>query len=184
MNFRKRVEYGVNWMELVWVGSKDGFSHMDTVALVGNNVDIDALEQTKWIRMGPKASLQGNCNFYIPVHNMLWPLVPEHLQITAFSITKCVGFFKSLFIMLQAFMWGEGVDECVGATRCSGWSVQIQLDVSRFRYGIYFSLLFLFQMMFSLVYFFTSERDFSLVVQRIADRQTSPSSIVTWLVSQ
>jgi len=39
MDFRKRNSYGVNWMELVRVGPKDGFSQMDAVAWYGNNVD-------------------------------------------------------------------------------------------------------------------------------------------------
>ena len=41
---------------------------------------------------------------------------------------------------------GGWIDERAGTSRYSGWSVQIQPDVSLFHYGVYFSLLFLFQM--------------------------------------
>jgi hypothetical protein len=44
---KKRVLYGVNWMELVRVRHKDGFSHMHSVAWDGNSVDTGKLGQTK-----------------------------------------------------------------------------------------------------------------------------------------
>jgi len=43
-------------------------------------------------------------------------------------------------------VWGEWIDVCAGASLYSGWSVLMQLDFSLFLYGIYFSLLFVFQM--------------------------------------
>ena len=52
---------------------------------------------------------------------------------------------------------------------CSGWSVQIHLDVSLSLYGIYFSLLFVFLMVVLFLFFLWSVRDFSLVVQLMAN---------------